>query len=273
MIHAASRAALDELRRQFDVVVGSASAEELIALSGELHSIGNLLASQPQLRRALGDASTVAETRSDLISSLLGLQVTGRANDVARAAVALRWSSPWDLADAIELTADEALLIAAEKQGTLDEVEDELFRFERVLDAEGTLTTLFDDATATVARRSDLLGSVIGGKVSAITQQLLEHAIGTTRKRSIVLAIDDLLESAARRQDRSIARVTSAVPLAEAQQTRLAETLSGIYGKQISLRVAIDSSIRGGLIIKLGDEVIDGSVAHKLTAARAALAS
>ena len=66
--------------------------------------------------------------------------------------------------------------------------------------------------------------------------------------------------------------MTSATGLTEDQERRLSETLSQMYGKPITLRVAVDPSIRGGLIIRIGDEVIDGSVAHRLAAARAGLA-
>jgi F-type H+-transporting ATPase subunit delta len=96
--------------------------------------------------------------------------------------------------------------------------------------------------------------------------------VASQRKRSIVLAIDNLLEAAAARQDRSIARVVSATPLSEAQEQRLAAALTGLYGRPILVRTALDPDVRGGLVVRVGDEVIDGSIASRFAAARAALA-
>jgi F-type H+-transporting ATPase subunit delta len=96
--------------------------------------------------------------------------------------------------------------------------------------------------------------------------------VTSQRKRSVIHAIDDLLELAARRQERSLARVVSAVPLTDAQEQRLAERLSEIYGRQMTIRTAIEPSIRGGLVVRVGDEVINGSIAARLMNARQALA-
>jgi F-type H+-transporting ATPase subunit delta len=151
-------------------------------------------------------------------------------------------------------------------------MEDELFRFERILDANGEAVGLLDEQTVEPDRRNRLLDSLVGGKVSPLTLSLLHHAVASQRKRSLVLAIDDLLEKAAGRQQRSVARVISATPLSDAQEQRLAAVLTDLYGRPISVRIALDPSVRGGLVVRVGDEVIDGSIASRFAAARAALA-
>jgi F-type H+-transporting ATPase subunit delta len=272
MMRSASRQALATLREQQKSAVSSrASADTLTTLAGELYSVAGLLVSQPRLRRMLGDPATKAEARSGLLEKLVGAQVGTTTLEIARAAVSQRWSSPWDLTDAIEGAGDDALFAAAEKDSALDTVEDELFRLERILQVEGDVTGLLDEQTVDVARRTALLDDLVGAKVSAVTLALLHHAIASERKRSILLAIDDLLEQAATRQERSVARVVSAAPLSEAQQERLASTLSTMYGRAISIRMALDSSLRGGLIVRVGDEVIDGSIAARFAGARTAL--
>jgi F-type H+-transporting ATPase subunit delta len=131
---------------------------------------------------------------------------------------------------------------------------------------------LLDEAAVDPQRRVTLLDSLVEGKTSDITLALLRHAVTSQRRRSITLAIDDLLDAAAARQQRSVARVISATPLTSAQQERLTTTLSEIYGRAISVRTAIDPEVRGGLIVRVGDEVIDGSIATRFAAARNALA-
>ena len=272
MIHSASRQALDSLQeQQRSVVDAKASAPSLVALAEELYAVAGLLVRSPQLRRMVGDPATPAAARVEIVERLIGSQIGKPGQDVVRAAVQLRWSTPWDLCDALESAGDDALFAAAEKGRQLDTVEDELFRFERIIQGDGSLVALLDEAGVDPARRQSLLDSLLGGKVTDVTMALLKHAVASTRKRSVLHAIDDLLELAAKRQERSIARVVSAAPLSDAQQRKLAEILSAMYDREITLRTALDASVQGGLVIRVGDEVIDGSVASRFASARASL--
>ena len=273
MLRSASRQALDALSEQENTVYdGRVSADTLAKIADELYAIGQLLAAQPRLRRTLGDPATSPESRVGLLDSLVSGKVGKQALELAKAAVGLRWSSPWDLADALEGAGDDALFAAAAKGGSLERVEDELFRLERILVANGEAVGLLDEQTVDAGRRNQLLDSLVAGKVSAITLALLHHAVTSQRKRSVILAIDDLLEKAAARQNRSVARVVSATPLSDVQEQRLAAALTEMYGRAISVRSALDPNVRGGLVVRVGDEVIDGSIATRFAAARAALA-
>jgi F-type H+-transporting ATPase subunit delta len=278
-LRSASRQAQQALREQEDTVFenpggfrAKTEAGHLIDIADELYSVADLLAGQPRLRRTLGDPAAPEESRAQLIEQLIGSQVSKQTLQLCRAAVSLRWSTPWDLADAIEGAGDDALFAAAEKAGSVAEIEDELFRFERILQGEGEVASLLDQYAVDTKRRTALLDSLVQAKVSPVTLQLLRHAVSSQRKRSITLAIDDLLEKAAERQERSVARVLSAVPLTDSQQVRLAAALTALYRRPISVRTAIDPNVRGGLIVRVGDEVIDGSVATRFAEARAALA-
>ncbi|MDT4918773.1 MAG: F-type H+-transporting ATPase subunit delta [Pseudonocardiales bacterium] len=273
MIRSASRQALVELRKEEDAVFdGRVSADTLIKLAGDLYAVADLLVAQPRLRRTLGDPATAPAGRVQLAESLVGGKIDAKSLRLVTAAIGLRWSTPWDLTDALEGAGDTALFAAAEKQQKLDPVEDELFRLERILQAEGEVAALLDEFTVDPARRIALLDALVGSKVNPITLELLHHAVTSQRKRSITLALDDLLEMASARRDRSVARVTSAVPLTDAQQDRLASALSAMYGRTMSVRTALDPRVQGGLIVRVGDEVIDGSIARKLATVRTALA-
>ena len=199
--------------------------------------------------------------------------MSASALQLVQAAAEQRWSSPWDLLDSFETAGNEVLVAAAENEGVMDRVEDELFRFERILDAESDLSVLLDEAErAPTRRRRELLARVLGGKVHPLTQALLDHAVASQRKRSIILAIDDLIQAAAARRERSVARVASATELSDQQQRDLAQALTELYGRAIEVRCSIDPSVRGGLVVRIGDELIDGSVASRLNQARAAFA-
>lgn len=273
MLRSASRQALDALRQQENSVFeGRVSADTLNRIAQELYAIADLLVGQPRLRRTLGDPATSAEARAALFERLISGQVSKQVLELGKAAVSLRWSSPWDLTDALEGAGDDALFAAAAKGGALEQVEDELFRLERILDANGEAAGLLDEQAVEAGRRNQLLDSLVGGKVSPVTLALLHHAVASQRKRSLVLAIDDLLETAAARQHRSIARVVSARPLSDAQEQRLAAVLTALYGRPMSVRTALDPDLKGGLVVRVGDEVIDGSIATRFAEARAAIA-
>jgi F-type H+-transporting ATPase subunit delta len=274
MIRSASRQALDALRTEENAIYdGRISADALVKIAADLYSVADLLVAQPRLRRTLGDPATDADGRAELIGSLLSGQLDAKAMRIVQAAVRLRWSTPWDLTDALEDAGDTALFAASEKQHSLDQLEDELFRLERILQAEGEASALLDEFTVPAERRNELLDRLVAKKVGPTTLALLHHAVASQRKRSIVLAVDDLLEKATARQERSVARVVSAVPLTDAQESRLAAALTAIYGRAMSVRTALDPQVQGGLVVRVGDEVIDGSVATRFAAARAALTS
>jgi F-type H+-transporting ATPase subunit delta len=273
MMRSASRQALAALREREDEVLGSrASVATLTKTSDELHAVAGILVAQPRLRRLLGDPATAPERREGFVQELLDGKVGRQTLDIVTTAVSLRWSNPWDLVDALESAGDDALFAAAGKDNLFDRVEDELFRFERIIENEGEIASLLDETTVEVSRRVGLLDSLVEEKVSPITLSLLHHAVGSERKRNLVLAIDDLLERAAQHRNRSVARVISAVPLSDEQEQRLATALTDIYRRPISVRSALDPDIRGGLVVRVGDEVIDGSVSGRFAAARAAVA-
>jgi F-type H+-transporting ATPase subunit delta len=260
--------ARDRLTRQPRVSTG----DEMLALAEELHAVARLLDTQPSLRRALSDPSGRPEDRAGLARELFGSKLSPAGVDLVETIVRLRWSHPIDLVDAFSTLGTEAALEAADARNELDEVEDQLFRFGRIVEGNPELSRILADRSATAQGKNALLDSLLGGKVSAVTELLLRHALGGRRTSSAEVAIENLSQAASRRRGQSIARVTTAVPLTEAQEQRLAAVLERIYGRTMGLQVNVDPDVLGGLVVQVGDEVIDGSVAHRLEAARRRLA-
>lgn len=273
-MRSASRAAARQLRaHKRPVIDRQESADALLALAGELYAIADLLVDNPRVRRALGHPSTPVEGRVGLIGHLLEGRVSDSAREIATAVVRERWSSPWDMTDALETAGDDAMFAAADRDQVFDQVVDELFRFERTLDSQSELTVLLDEKPVEPSRRIGLMHDVLQYRTHKITQALLEHAIRSQRKQTLTLAIDDLLDEAAERQSHSLARVISAVELTREQTDELAGALGELYGRPMTVRTAVAPAVRGGLIIRIGDEVIDGSVSARLAAAQLALVS
>jgi F-type H+-transporting ATPase subunit delta len=259
---------------QIGETVGVATGPRTIAqLGDELFAFVRLLVQQPQLRRLLGDSTAPEASRVQLAERLLGSQLSDTAMDLVRALVSARWSSSLDLVDAAEALARRATLAPAEKDGTLDDVEDELFRFGRVLDREPQLDSLLSDRATPEAGRIGLLDQVLAGRTSAVATALLQQSVRLPRGRHLDVVAEELAELAATRRDRSVARVTTPVALSPEQESRLTDSLTRLYGRPMSLHVELDEGLLGGLVVRVGGEVIDGSVAGRLAAARRALPS
>ena len=269
----ASRGALKDALTRFEESIGSlpdgAGSRQV---SEGLYAVAALLDREPSLRRALTDPASTPRTRAQLVDTLLGAQLAPLPLSVLRDLVSDRWSSPEDLRDAVELIAANAALRAAEGDGALDEVEDELFRFERLLEREPRLRAALTDPGLPVDRKSALLRDLLGGKANDTTLRLVEIAVTRSRGRSLETALQDLVELAASRRSRYVAQVRVARPLDPAQEQRLSGTLARIYGRAVQLQVDVDPTVLGGVEVRVGDEVIDGTVSRRLQNVRRSLA-
>jgi F-type H+-transporting ATPase subunit delta len=153
-----------------------------------------------------------------------------------------------------------ALFEIARAEGTLDEVEDELFRFARSYESSDELRNALTDDMIPAAKRQAIVEDLLGGKATSTTTQLLSMVVGSGRSRDLPAIIDKLVARASSAKNLEVAEVRSAVPLTGDQQDRLKAALANATGKQVNLKVVVDPSILGGIVATVGDSVIDGSV-------------
>lgn len=153
-----------------------------------------------------------------------------------------------------------ALFEVARAEGNLDEVEDELFRFARSLEANDQLRNALTDELVPVARRQALVEDLLGPRASPTTTALISFVVAAGRGRDLPEIVARLVERAAGEKDRTLAEVRTAVPLTADQQARLAAALANATGRQVELKVIVDPSVLGGLVAQVGDTVIDGTV-------------
>ena len=158
----------------------------------------------------------------------------------------------------------KALFEIARAEGTIDEVEDELFRFARSFESSDALRTALTDEQIPVAKRLAIVEDLLGGKASNTTTQLLSMVVGAGRGRDLPAIIDRLVARASAVKDLEVGEVRTAVPLTEDQKVRLTAALANATGKQINLKVVVDPSIIGGVVATVGDTVIDGSVRTRI---------
>lgn len=270
-LRAASRDSVIEVVKRFDQVVEGLDADALTGLAGDLASTTKLLRREAVLARHLADPSSSSELRVQLVGRVLSGKVSDGALEVLKTAAGQRWSSTNDLIHGVQHTARLALLVRAEREDQIEDVEDQLFRFSRILDAEPQLITLLSEYAAPVDGRIGLLNKVLARRASKNTADLLRQTIELLHGERADEAVRDLANLAVSRRGEVVAHVRAAAELTEAQHTRLTELLGRIYAHPVSLQLDVDPDLIGGLSIAVGDEVIDGSLASKLAAAETQL--
>ena len=261
-----SQASHDTVLAEFEPVA-AAAGEDGVTIAEHLFAIVDVLDSSASLRRALTDPARPGTDKALLVSQLFG-SYEARAVDVVGAFANARWSAEEDLAESIEEAGELALFAYAEHRGTLETVEEELFRVERILVSERELLVAMGNRSATREQRVALLEDTLGGKLLPTTHALLTRVVGMPRSRRLVPGIRALLEAAAARRGRTVASVTAAVELSAAQRTRLAAILKDAYGRDMQINVAVDPEVLGGIRVQVGSEVVDGTVLSRLDDAR-----
>ena len=152
----------------------------------------------------------------------------------------------------------------ARAEGTLDEVEDELFRFARSYESSDELRNALTDEQIPAAKRQAIVEDLLGGKATSTTTQLVSMVVGAGRGRELPAIIDRLVARASSAKNLELAEVRTAVPLTSDQETRLAAALANATGKQVNLKVVVDPAVLGGVVATIGDTVIDGSVRTRI---------
>jgi F-type H+-transporting ATPase subunit delta len=198
---------------------------------------------------------------------VLSGKVSDSALEVLRTAVSQRWSSTSDLIHGIQHTARLALLVRAERDDQIEDVEDQLFRFSRILDSEPLLITLLSEYSAPLEGRISLLNNVLGRRASKNTADLLRQTVDLLHGERADEVVRELANLAVSRRGEVVAHVGAAAELSDAQHDQLIQLLTRIYGHPVSLQLDVNPALLGGLTIAVGDEVIDGSLASKLAAA------
>ncbi len=264
-----SRASLAEVEERFNAVAGSA---DLGSLADELFAVADLFDREHGLRRYLSDPARPATQKAQAVRVLLEGKVSNAALETVAQAVSVRWSGSADLADALERLGVVAASAEAEAQGRLDDVEDELFRFGRIVASNLELHRVLADAAVAEQAKRELLGSLLDGKVAPTTLRLVTQLVLHPRGRSLDRGLEEFGNLVAAQRQRLVAVVRSAVELSEEQKRRLATWLRASYGRDVHLNVEVDPRVLGGFSVRIGDDLIDTTIAGRIEEVRRRLA-
>ena len=268
-----SRASVLALRKTLAEVVNKQSPTELAQFANDLFVILSVLSSSIGVRRALTDNARDASAKAELISNLFGKNISSAAQSLLASAASLRWSSPGEIADAIENLAVEAESAVAGKNGELEKLENQLFDFARVLKANPDLRQALNTSADTDEGKLALLEAVIKGKYSTSTLNLLRKVVTLRRGRSIDATLAAYSHYVSSRKDRLVAHVKSAVELSSSQIEKLVAALTKQMGRPVHINLEIDPKVLGGISIRYADDVIDGTIVNRIAEAGRALVS
>jgi F-type H+-transporting ATPase subunit delta len=268
-----SRASVITLQKSLADAVSKQSAAEATAFASDLFTTLTVLSNSIGVRRALTDNARDESAKAELISNLFGKNIGSSAQDLLAKASSLRFSTPGELADAIEHLAVEAEAAAAEKNNELDKLESQLFDFTRVLVANPGLRQALNTSSDTDTNKVALLESIVKSKYANSTVNLLRRVVLLRRGRNIDATLAAYFHYVSTRKNRLVAHVKTAVALTDAQQSKLITALSKQMGRDVHINIEIDSKVLGGISIRYADDVIDGTMVSRLAEAGRALVS
>ena len=268
----ASRQSLAAARALLEKKISSLESADISKVSTDLLSMVAVFDSNIALSRALTDPSRKTEDKSELVKRVFENGVSETTFAFVKELIALRWSYASDLVRAIERLGVETEAAAAEKDGALDRLESELFAFTQTIQDSSELRAVLADRTVqSTAKKSALIRTLLNGKATESTIRLIGAMVDQPRGRNVEAGMRDLTEAVAARKNRTIVHVKSAIALSKEQIDRITKSLSAQIGATVRLNVEIDSKILGGLSVRFGDELIDGSIATRIIGAERTL--
>ncbi len=237
-----------------------------------LLAMAKVISANKSLLNTLTDSGLSNDTRSGVIKDLISQFASKSAIEIISQAVAFRWSEPEDLLKAIEASGYRAAFASSESSNELDRVEDEIFAFERAISASGELELMLADPNISDESRFKIINDLVGKTFTQTSIELVNYALGNRHGRSITTTLKDLSKLAADRRGRLLAEITTAIALSADQESRLVSALKAIYKQDIQLKKVVDKKVIGGVSVRIGDEVIDGTISNRIAQIKRELA-
>jgi len=157
-----------------------------------------------------------------------------------------------------------ALLEQVEDKGAVENIEDELFRFMRVVNGSEELRTALSSRDVSAAARRALVIDLLHRQATPTTVTLAAYVTRVGRPRDYEALLGHLVDRVAAESNRRLADVRAAVDLDDEQRRQLAAALGRVAGRTVEVRVTIDPTVLGGFVATIGDLVVDGSMRHRL---------
>ena len=237
-------------------------------VEADLVALARLLRTQVRLRKALSDPGLPPQPKRALLEDLGEGRLDRSSVELLATIAARQRVPPRAFPGVVAELAAMAAFTAADRAGELEQVEAELFELATLVNRQPGLRSALTDPALPLENKRALVADLLGGRASKRTAALADLLVELQEGRDLDTSARELAELAARRRNRVVAEVRSAVELNQQRRTRLAEVLGRITGRQVDLRVTVDQAILGSVVVRIGDEVFDGSIRSRLQQAR-----
>lgn len=239
-----------------------------LAVASQLFHAARVVGSTSHLSGALADPSASPESRRKVVEGVFGPTFAPATVSLLSFAVQQRWSSAADLVAGVEELAIRVVAIA--ESGA--DLEGELFSVSRMVTQNPELELALGSRLGDATSKGALVDTLLGGRVSAGTALIVSSIVQQPGERRIRESLSRTMRIVSDELNRTVATVTTATPLSDAQAAQLVRLLSAKYGRDVSLNTVVDTSVVGGLRVQIADDVIDASVAARLAELRQRLA-
>jgi len=249
---------------------GVARRRSVDQVASELDGFARLLATQVRLRKALSDPGLPPEPKRALLQELGHGQLDEATVELLATAAEHQRVPPREFTGVVAELAAQAAFTAAEEAGELERVEDELFRFATLVERDHRVRSALTNPGLPVENKRAFVAELLGGRGGASdrTAALVDLLVEMDEGHDLDREAKALAELAARRRNRVVAEVRTAVELDGERRARLAEVLTRITGRPVDLRCTVDEAILGSVVVRIGDDLFDGSVRTRLELAR-----
>ena len=279
--------------------LNSLDAATLAATAADLSALELTVLGDARLRGVLTDTSLAGGPRAAIVRELLtgkvgapsvtlaayaaqhapAQDVPGALGDLAYQAQVRHESgrtefAPLSLLEARRRVAGYAdAVLAGLAVSEFGNIEDEIFRFARTVEAHPELRRVLLDRDAALVSRLGVVDALVAGKVSAASLELIRFTVIGGRPRDVVGTLDSLVDYVAQARNWRVARVRTARPLDEADQSALRSSLATLTGTEVELQTVADESLLGGVLVEVGDLRLDASMRGRLSVLRDVVAS
>jgi F-type H+-transporting ATPase subunit delta len=285
----------------YELVYGYADAvledtgRDIGIVAAELEAFVDLLASSGDLEGVMGNSSVPVAVRRNVVHELLAKKVSaptlqllsfavqsGAAADYAQdvAGIAVAAAAKRDgkvrlddaplgrTAAAERVDGYATAVLGPVKERQLGNIEDELFRFTRIVEGNDDLRVALTTNELRAQDRQAIVRDLLARRASPESARLAAYSARTGRPRDYPLLLDGLVERVAKEAHRRVADVRTAAEMTQAERSRLAAALTRFAGYPVQLRVTPQPDLLGGFVASIGDMVLDASLRHRLEQAR-----
>jgi F-type H+-transporting ATPase subunit delta len=161
----------------------------------------------------------------------------------------------------------------ARAEGNLERVEDELLSVARAVETAPELRSNLTDPQLPLEKKQGIIDELLAGRASTLTVGVIQLLVGQGRASELPAIATAVAAAAAASRDKELAEVRSAVPLDDETVDRIAAALGRATGRTVEVKVVVDPDLIGGVVARVGDTVIDGSIAKRMDSLRQAVRS